>query len=71
MGKYSRQLAIAEIRGQKSDVRGHPLKGPVKEKTVLHRKLADFLQDYLRPAAVWSPLLSAPCFSFDGGVGPF
>ena len=49
----------------------HPLKGPVKEKTVLHRKLADFLQDYLRPAAVWSPLLSAPCFSFDGGVGPF
>jgi hypothetical protein len=52
-----------------SGVGCHPLKGPVKEKTLLHRKSDDFLQGYLRPAVAWHPALSAPCFSFDEGVG--
>ena len=73
-GEESRTASRLEVGGAlrlrlEAEGRRRPLKDPVKEKTLLHRKRDDFLQGYLRPAAVWSPPLSAPCFSFDGGVG--
>jgi hypothetical protein len=53
---------VSGVKKRNREFSSHPLKGAVKEKTVLHRKLDDFSQGYLRPAASGLLLYLHPVF---------